>query len=144
MKTYSRAHPSEEFAYYYMGLISQSSGNNAEAEKQFIKAISLDPEYEPSLVTLVLLYERLYSGDRLLKKMEQLSQTVGENNDEINNRIIMLNIKIGGKEHLNKAIDYLTQIYGKEPAPYIALEKSALYDKLGNKDFADSRNWKHQ
>jgi tetratricopeptide (TPR) repeat protein len=133
---YSKEHPSDEFPYYYMGLLAQSEKNNAEAEKYLLKAISLNPEYEPSLVTLVLLYEKQYSGEKLLNKMEQLSQNLGENNDEISNRIIMLNIKIGGEAHLNRAIEYLIQVYGKEPVPYIAIEKSSLYDKLGEKDSA--------
>lgn len=136
LKKYSKEHPSDEFPYYYMGLLAQSEKNNTEAEKYFLKAITLNPEYEPSLVTLVLLYEKQYSGERLLKKMEQLSLNIGQDNDELNNRIIMLNIKIGGEEHLNRAIDYLVQVYGKEPAPYIAIEKSSLYDKLGKKDSA--------
>ncbi len=136
LKTYSIQNPSDEFPYYYMGLISQSESNAAEAERYFVKAISLNPEYEPAIVTLVLMYEKKYSGNSLLKKMEKLSQDIGDINDELKNRIIMLSINLGGEDNLNKAIEYLIQTYGKEPIPYIAIEKSSIYDRLGKKDSA--------
>jgi len=133
LKKYSIENPSNEFPYYYLGLLSEDAGNFGDAEKYLTKALTLNPEYEPSLITLMLLYEKKFYGDQLLKKLEQLSQKTDDSNDDLNNRIIVLNMKLGGKEHLNKAIDYLTRVYGKQPLPYISIQKSSLYDRLGDK-----------
>jgi tetratricopeptide (TPR) repeat protein len=116
--------------------MAYEKGKIQEAEKEFLTAISFNPEHEPSIITLMLMYEKNYSGERLLKKLEELSVSTGGSNDDLNNRIIMVNIKLGDKEHLNKAINYLSQFYGESPLPYIAIEKSSLYDRIDNKEAA--------
>lgn len=133
---YAKENPTEEFPHYYLGLLDYEAGKVQKSEKEFLTAISFNPEHEPSIVTLMLIYEKTYSGKQLLKKLEELSANIGSNNDDLNNRIIMVNIKLGGKENLNKAIDYLTQTYGENPLPYIAIEKSSLYDRVENRDAA--------
>ena len=136
VKKYAKENPTEEFPHYYLGLMAYESGKVQEAEKEFLKAISFNPEHEPSIVTLMLMYEKTYSGEQLLKKLEGLTASTGGSNDDLNNRIIMVNIKIGDKEHLSNAINYLNQIYGETPLPYIAIEKSSLYDRINDKEAA--------
>jgi Flp pilus assembly protein TadD len=136
VKKYAKENPAEEFPHYYLGLMAYEADKIQEAEKEFLTAISFNPEHEPSIVTLMLMYEKTYSGEHLLQKLETLSISTGGINDDLNNRIIMVNIKLGGKANLNKAIDYLTQVYGDHPLPYIAIEKSSLYDRIENKEAA--------
>ncbi len=136
VKKYAKENPAEEFPHYYLGLMAYEANKIQEAEKEFLTAISFNPEHEPSIVTLMLMYEKTYSGEHLLQKLETLSISTGGINDDLNNRIIMVNIKLGGKANLNKAIDYLTQVYGDHPLPYIAIEKSSLYDRIENKEAA--------
>jgi len=136
VKKYAKENQTEDFPHYYLGLMAYEAGHPREAEKEFLTAISLNPEHEPSIITLMLMYEKIYSGEQLLSKLEQLSVNTGGNNDDLNNRIIMVNIKLGGNVHLNKAVEYLNQVYGEHPLPYIAIEKSSLYDRIENKEAA--------
>jgi len=138
VEKYAKQNPAQEFPHYYLGLMAYEAGKIQQAEKELLTAISFNPEHDPSIVTLTLMYERSYSGEKLLKKLEQLSAATGSSNDELNNRIIMTNIKLGGKEHITKAIDYLDRFYGENPLPYIVIEKSSLYDSINNKQAAVS------
>ena len=135
---YAKQNPTEEFPHYYLGLMAYEAGRVKEAEKELLTAVSLNPEHEPSIEILVLIYEKTYSQEQLLKKLETLSASIGATNENLNNRIIMVNIQLGGKENLNKAIDYLKQVYGENPLPYVAIEKSSLYDRIQNSSAAIS------
>ena len=141
IKKYSKENPYEEFPYYYLGLITDSDGKQKEAESFFMTSLAINPEYEPSIFTLMLLYEKTYSGATLLKKLEQLSNNTGGVNDDLNNKIITLNMKLAdttndttaSKNYITKAIDHLTKVYGDKPLPYIAIQKASLYEKMGDK-----------
>ncbi len=63
-------------AYYLMGLIQDASGKLTEAERNYRKALYLEPEYREALVHLALLLEQ--RGDAGAQQFYQRAKRLGE------------------------------------------------------------------
>jgi len=78
-----KAHPTNKFAWYDLGVIAQGAANPKEAEADYSKAISIDPKFESALYNYGVM--RFQAGD-LTGAVSYLTRAVAADPNDSNAR----------------------------------------------------------